>query len=260
MKLAILSTTLAVGVAYGQGSNSGWKPAGPNDFRGPCPMMNTLANHGFLPHDGRNITKANAVHALSAGLNFDPALASLMWDQAIIANPEPNATFFTLDNLNRHNVLEHDASLSRVDDFFGNNHAFDQATFDETRVWWTGPVLDANMLANGKLARQLASKAKNPEYTFTEHTEQFSLGEVGAPIIVFGDLESATVEKKLIDFFFENERLPVALGWTKKENAVTLEDITRITGIVGEATSLLTTPKEAPAARRRWDLHSGRGL
>ena len=59
-------------------------------------MMNTLANHGFLPHDGRNITKANAVHALSAGLNFDPALASLMWDQAIIANPEPNATYFTL--------------------------------------------------------------------------------------------------------------------------------------------------------------------
>jgi hypothetical protein len=40
---------------------------------------------------------------------------------------------------------------------------------------------------------------------------------------------------------------------------VTLEDITRITGIVADATSLLTSPKEAPEARRR-DLHSGRGL
>ena len=59
-------------------------------------MMNTLANHGFLPHDGRNITKANAVHALSAGLNFHPDLAALMWEQAVIANPEPNATYFTL--------------------------------------------------------------------------------------------------------------------------------------------------------------------
>jgi hypothetical protein len=58
----------------------------------------------------------------------------------------------------------------------------------------------------------------------------------------------------------ENERLPVELGWTKKENAVTLEDIMRITGIVGEATNLLTTHKEAPVARRRRDLHSGRGL
>ena len=25
-----------------------WIPAGPGDSRGPCPMMNTLANHGYL--------------------------------------------------------------------------------------------------------------------------------------------------------------------------------------------------------------------
>jgi hypothetical protein len=59
-------------------------------------MMNTLANHGFLPRDGKNITKANAVAGLGAGLNFDADLASLMFDQAIHANPESNATFFTL--------------------------------------------------------------------------------------------------------------------------------------------------------------------
>lgn len=64
--------------------------------RGPCPMMNTLANHGFIPHDGRNITKANAIKGLGDSLNFDASLASLMWDQAIIVNPVPNATFFTL--------------------------------------------------------------------------------------------------------------------------------------------------------------------
>ncbi len=64
--------------------------------RGPCPMMNTLANHGYLPRDGRNITKPNAVHALTTALNFNTSLAELMFEQAIIANPEPNATFFTL--------------------------------------------------------------------------------------------------------------------------------------------------------------------
>ena len=25
-----------------------WVAAGPGDSRGPCPMMNTLANHGYL--------------------------------------------------------------------------------------------------------------------------------------------------------------------------------------------------------------------
>jgi hypothetical protein len=74
-------------------------------------MMITLANHGFLPCDGRNITRENAVYALVTGLNFNASVANIMWEQAVIANPEPNATFFTLDNLNRHNVLEHDASM-----------------------------------------------------------------------------------------------------------------------------------------------------
>lgn len=59
-------------------------------------MMNTLANHGFLQHDGRNITRSNAIAALGTALNFDPDLASLMFDQAILVNPEPNATYFTL--------------------------------------------------------------------------------------------------------------------------------------------------------------------
>ena len=59
-------------------------------------MMNTLANHGFIPRNGDNITKQNAIRGLHESLNFDAALAGLMWEQAIIANPEPNATFFSL--------------------------------------------------------------------------------------------------------------------------------------------------------------------
>ncbi|PVH69891.1 Cloroperoxidase [Cadophora sp. DSE1049] len=219
-------------------------------------MMNTLANHGFLPHDGRNITKENAVHALSTALNFNTSLATLMWEQAVIANPEPNATYFTLDNLNRHNVLEHDASMSRSDAFFGNNHVFNQTIYDTTRAFWTGPILDADMLANGKLARQLVSKAYNPNYTFTSRTEAFSLGEVSAPIVAFGDFASATVNRTLVEYFFENERLPSELGWTKQANVVNLEDVGRLSEAIGNATSLLTTSEPAQAAKRR-DLHSG---
>lgn len=59
-------------------------------------MMNTLANHNFLPHDGRNITRENAVYALTTALNFNASVANLMWEQALFSNPEPNATFFTL--------------------------------------------------------------------------------------------------------------------------------------------------------------------
>lgn len=58
--------------------------------------MNTLANHGILPRDGRNITREVIIKGMKQGLNFDSALATIMFDQAVIANPEPNAVFFTL--------------------------------------------------------------------------------------------------------------------------------------------------------------------
>ncbi|PSN71962.1 Cloroperoxidase, partial [Corynespora cassiicola Philippines] len=248
MKFLVLSTTISLSLAYAHPRRQesipdpvpGWHPPTGDAFRGPCPMMNTLANHGFLPRDGRNITKENAIHALNTGLNFDPQLAGIMWEQARIANPEPNATFFTLDHLNRHNVLEHDASLSRTDAYFGNNHIFNQSVFDESRAYWIEDILDAKQLANSKLARQINSRSLNPNYTFTTTTEEFSLGEVAAPIIVFGDMDAGLVNKSFVEYFFQNERLPSELGWTKKASPVMLEQITAVANIIRNATSLFT--------------------
>ncbi|RKU41834.1 hypothetical protein DL546_004730 [Coniochaeta pulveracea] len=249
--------SFSCGLVHGQGTPDFWQPGGPDDFRGPCPMMNTLANHGYLPHNGRNITKDVVISAMGGALNFDAALASLMFDQAIHINPEPNATWFTLDQLNVHGILEHDASLSRSDAFFGNNHVFNQTVFDETRRFWTSSVLDPNQLANSKIARQISSKAFNPTYTFTSSTEQFSLGEVAAPVIAFGDVFTGAVNRDLVEYFFVHERLPTELGWSRKTSVVTLNDILRVKDMIHNATSLITeAPPGCPASKRR-DLHSG---
>ncbi len=58
------------------------------------------------------------------------------------------------------------------------------------------------MLANAKVARQLSSKAFNPTYVFTLVTEEFSLGEVVAPVIAFGDTDTITVNRTLVEYFF----------------------------------------------------------
>jgi len=181
-------------------------------------MMNTLANHGYLPRDGRNITLANAVSGLKAGLNFEPSLVKIMWNKAIIANPTPNATYFTLAHLNRHNVLEHDASLSRSDAYFGSNHIFNQTVFDQSRSVWQGGVLDVQQIANAKLLRMVQSRATNPEYAFTAHTEQFSLGEMAAPFIAFGDLDTVLVNRSLVEYFFG--QFDDNFGRTQKKTSV----------------------------------------
>lgn len=59
-------------------------------------MMNTLANHGYLPRNGSNITLETAVYALGTALNFNEELATTMWKSAVPINPEINATYFTL--------------------------------------------------------------------------------------------------------------------------------------------------------------------
>lgn len=258
MKIAYLLVTLPWVSAYPDHDNAKaapvhWKTAGSNDFRGPCPMMNTLANHGFLPHDGRNITRETLVKGLHDALNFNPSLSSLMFDMGVVANPEANATYFTLDHLNRHNVLEHDGSLSRADDYLGSNRIFNETVFNESRAYWTAEILTPDMLANSKIARQINSKAFNPQYKFTSKTEQFSLGEIAAPIIAFGNSTSGEVNRTLVEYLFLNERLPIELGWKKSEEEISLDDIMRVTRMISKAASLIT-PSTVSKSHIRMEL------
>ncbi|CAG9955539.1 unnamed protein product [Clonostachys rosea f. rosea IK726] len=254
--LATLTTAWGTAAQHPHLEEGKWKAPGADDFRGPCPMMNTLANHGYIPRDGRNITRPNIIAGLATGLNFKEPLASLMFDMAIVANPEPNATYFTLDHLNQHNVLEHDASLSRTDSYFGSNHIFNWTIYEKSKAYWTEPIITAQMLANSKLARQVESRAFNPTYRFTADTENFSLGEIAAPIIAFGDMALGEVNRTLVDYFFVNERLPAELGWHKKEVAIGVEDILKVSNMIKAATSLITGPDQSNSGNKR-DLHAG---
>ncbi|KAL4931473.1 Chloroperoxidase [Aspergillus undulatus] len=107
-------------------------------------MLNSLANHGYLPHNGKNIIEARTISALNDALNIDVELAQYLFQEALTTNPDKSATTFSLNHLSRHNVLEHDASISRQDYYFGenDNHSFDAAVFAETRSHWPHPVID----------------------------------------------------------------------------------------------------------------------
>ncbi|KAJ5241437.1 uncharacterized protein N7469_003028 [Penicillium citrinum] len=200
-------------------------------------MMNTLANHGFLPHDGRNITRETLVKGLHDALNFNPSLSSLMFDMGVVANPEANATYFTF----------------RADDYLGSNRIFNETVFNESRAYWTAEILTPDMLANSKIARQINSKAFNPQYKFTSKTEQFSLGEIAAPIIAFGNSTSGEVNRTLVEYLFLNERLPIELGWKKSEEEISLDDIMRVTRMISKAASLIT-PSTVSKSHIRMEL------
>jgi hypothetical protein len=166
-------------------------------------MLNTLANHGFLPRSGENITKEDTVSALHTALNINQSVAALLFNKAITTNPlYPNASNFSLVDLRRHYILEHDASLSRGDYYFGNDYSFNQTVFNETKSYWTTPAIDVKQAASARLARVQTSNATNPTFTLTPTGLKFGFGETSAYIIVLGDRVSGTVRRAWVEYLF----------------------------------------------------------
>ncbi|KAI0595063.1 Chloroperoxidase [Biscogniauxia sp. FL1348] len=210
-----------------------WKSPGSNDVRSPCPMLNTLANHGILPRDGKDITEEDTIAALGTGLNFDAELSRSLHKVAITTNPMPNATIYSLDHLSRHNIVEHDASLSRSDAYFSDPAVFNRTIFDETKSYWTSPVVDLRQAALSRLARVKTSRNEDPNFTLNEEN---GLTEVALFLSVIGDFTTATAIKSNLEYFFENERLPVQLGWTRPDNVFTNSDLDNMVQRVVQAT------------------------
>ncbi|KAI1494357.1 Chloroperoxidase [Biscogniauxia mediterranea] len=234
MKFVILFASAALGFLPVQASIFGdWEPPASNDVRSPCPMLNALANHGILPRDGKDITEEDTIAALGTGLNFDTELSRTLYKFAISTNPMPNATIYSLDHLSRHNIVEHDASLSRPDAYFSNQAVFNQTIFDETKSYWTLPVVDLRQAALSRLARVQTSRNENPNFTLNE---QNGLTEVALFLSVIGDFTTATAIKSNLEYFFENERLPVELGWNRPLNVFTSSDLDNMVQRVVQAT------------------------
>lgn len=146
-----------------------WAAPGPSDVRGPCPALNSLANHNLIPHSGRNITAPLLVDILGRVFNLSLELAETITAGGL-ATRSPDATAFDLPDLNRHNAIEHDASLSRADLFFtGPDRAgtFDCATFDRFFAHLAGAdYVSAEAAAAGRYGQVRHARAHNPNFTY----------------------------------------------------------------------------------------------
>lgn len=120
--LNILTPSLKPGSvvpAHAAGHGLSWPeyvPPKDGDSRSACPMLNAMANHGILPHDGKNITFKELNTTVRQTFNFAPSFCFFV--------PKFCADFlgrsywsdhFDLAELSLHNAIEHDGSLTRED-------------------------------------------------------------------------------------------------------------------------------------------------
>ncbi|KAK4120772.1 Chloroperoxidase [Parathielavia appendiculata] len=168
-----------------------WSPPGPYDVRAPCPMLNTLANHGFLPHHGRDLTRVIVENALFDALNMNQTLANFL----------------------------------RSDAYFGNVLVFNQSVYDETKSYFTSETVTLEHAARARLGRIKTCQAANPTYFMSELGNAFTFGESAAYVVVFGNKTSKTVPRSWVNWLFEHEQLPQHLGWRRPTETFHLEDL-----------------------------------
>ncbi|TGO26420.1 hypothetical protein BPAE_0060g00360 [Botrytis paeoniae] len=130
-------------------------PPGPKDMRGPCPGLNALANHGFLPHNGfATISQIISANEEVFGMGADLAIFLTIYGLVMDGNPlslnpgwsigaSPSQGQNILDNLfgllgapqgliGSHNKYEGDTSPTRGDLFvYGNAWILQMPHFQE---------------------------------------------------------------------------------------------------------------------------------
>ncbi|KAK1216757.1 hypothetical protein PQX77_020607 [Marasmius sp. AFHP31] len=189
------------------------------DARGPCPGLNTLANHGFLPHDGKNITIKMVLKAGLEGFNVHRDLLLLAAKAGVMASPSDDE--FSLSDISLHGNIEHDASASRVDRDLGDNVPFNEEIF--TTLANSNPGVEYyNTTSAGQVqkARLEHSKANNPNVHNTIKEILIRTRESALYLMVMGDPTTGKAPKEYVNIFFREERLPLEEGWRVPKVAI----------------------------------------
>jgi hypothetical protein len=219
--------------------------------RSPCPVLNALANHHILPHDGRGITKEKAVQAITTALNVDFQIAVFLVGTAIKEfekdQQRKDIQTFSLDELNKHGLIEHDVSLSRNDAALGDNHTFDPTIFN-TFINNFGDATETSFASASaaRYSRVVAARyeheLENKGFMYALKQYVLSYGETGLLLAVLGDPKEGKVPLEYLKVLFRKwflnclegskltaiigeERLPYNEGWRPIDTAIKQSDI-----------------------------------
>ncbi|KAF1923551.1 Cloroperoxidase [Didymella exigua CBS 183.55] len=204
-----------------------FKPAGSGDVRSPCPALNSLANHGFIPHNGKGNTIPILLKGLAEGLNVGADFTTAIGGAGLLASPNSLGGSFDLDDLNMHNFpIEHDASISRQDAALGNLQPFYDPNWQQYIRFFDGKtVTDVPTASKAKFARYNDSLAKNPDFTYGVREAVLSYGENALYLQTMGDPVNGNAKIEYVRSMFEKEQLPYNLGWRPSKAPITLNTL-----------------------------------
>jgi len=209
---------------------------GPNDMRGPCPAMNTLANHGYISRNG--ITSfEEIIRGTGEAFNIDPAMASGMAAINILTRGNPFVDKVSIGGVSpfvpplpgkidgpetqgiaKHGRVEGDASMTRSDVHTGDNRNFNQTLWNmdlEQLAMFgddgpDGPATVFNLQTLIELTRRNLESDQNldPEFAIPIRRLDDVFAAPSLILSVFANGTTKQATKRIISSFFMNQTFP----------------------------------------------------
>ncbi|RFU80659.1 chloroperoxidase [Trichoderma arundinaceum] len=219
--------------AYASVQVQPWMPPGPQDSRGPCPMLNTLANHGYI---GRNITATQIEDAFTKFLNIEAEFATAAKEFTRAWGHD----HFNLDDLNAPDILQHIASLTR-DDYTSQHPHLKPSLLRIELLLADSPTSFVNIDSIAKT--RLRVQTESEPNALSDNQITAALTEAAMVLVMMSDhTPDATINPPLsayqgpkdrIRAWFEQERFPLEFGWQPSKRMIKLADLEpAIKGIV----------------------------
>ncbi|KAF2170623.1 hypothetical protein M409DRAFT_64293 [Zasmidium cellare ATCC 36951] len=162
-----------------EGSGHEYVAPGPDDLRGPCPGLNAMANHGFLPHNGY-ATISQYIDATTTVVGMGPQLAGFLsilgaaidgdltaWSMGGTPSVAQGGLLGPLGNglSGSHNKYESDASPTRPDLYeAGNDYITETGQFQDLINYCPGGQVDLDCLTDFRSYRFDQQIANNPYF------------------------------------------------------------------------------------------------
>ncbi|KAF7362905.1 hypothetical protein MVEN_00641100 [Mycena venus] len=157
-------------------------------------------------------------------------ISTFRWNIRHLGGPE--ATFgllssaapdtLNLNDLVLHSLIEHDASLSRVDTALGDSLHFNEHQFSILAN--SNPGVDYyNTTSAGHVQRDVLAQSirLNPNLINTPKEFKIRTRESAFYLSTMGDPLTGIAPKKFVQILFREERLPIAEGWKKSKTLIT---------------------------------------
>ena len=224
-------------------------PPSASDIRSPCPAINALANHGYLPRNGRDVQVESILTGMDK-IGIGGFLAYMFAHPIYIERPKQDVPkpavgwgtvllhpfnyifssfamrdpgqinsqghyVLNLNQLGLHNAVEHDVSLTRHDFAQGDNISPQPDLIkDLLAASSNGKTITIDDFVALRKRRYEKQLEVNPQLDPPKKWIGVACTEIALVLKVFGDGKEVPVS--YIKAFFQDGRLPTEEGWTRK--------------------------------------------